>query len=217
MAGKNSMPFNFQQERFIAKSIEQVMFEEALRGAWGDPHFEIQNSKGEKVTVNHKGEDGHAYNILDTSKGDGLVIDARYAPYADTNNPQVMDKVRVQAGNETLNYDKDGNAVLNGQKLEKNKEYNLKDGSKLKILDNGNVDVISREKDATIHLTREKSDKMDDYYINIDPEGKLGNGNKEIGGILGIVKQKDGKITEEELKKEVEKQKLDVTDKRAIT
>ncbi len=151
--------------------------------AWGDPHFEMTNSKGELLTTDHKGIDGHTYNILDTSKGDGLVVDAKYVPFTDPDNPQVMGTVRVASGNDELLFDRDGNATLNGQALEAGKEYHMEDGTKIVYKEDGNIDVTSKEGDATINLM-----KQDGYLdVGIAEGSKLGNGNQKIGGVIGAL------------------------------
>ncbi len=172
---------------FLKDLMEQSMMEQteiiAEAKAWGDPHFNVTNSKGEDLMTDHKGIDDNTYNILDARGNDGLLVDAKYINSGDPNAPQVMGTVRVAAGNEELIFDKDGTATLNGKVLEKGKDYTTKDGTQIKFLENGNIDVISKEKDATIHLI----DSGNYLDVHIAEGSRLGNGYKKLGGVLGTL------------------------------
>ncbi len=167
---------------FSPPPIDQTIIDIIAKG-WGDPHFVVTNSKGEQLTTDHKGIDDNTYNILDARGDDGLLIDAKYVHWSDE-APQVMGTMRVMAGNDELIFDRDGTATLNGQALEKGKSYTAADGTKIKYLEDGNMEIVSKENDATINLINQGGS-----YLDIEVEGgsKLGNGNKELGGVLGTL------------------------------
>ncbi|HSA06944.1 MAG TPA: hypothetical protein P5556_07170 [Candidatus Gastranaerophilales bacterium] len=177
LPGTAPMPTLTQGQEYFNQTEISVI----PKGVWGDPHFEVENNAGELLTTDHKGVNGKTYNILDSKNGDGLVVDALYSEAADPNNPQVMTKARVMAGNEEILFDKDGNATLNGQKLEKGKEYTTKDGTKVTVLEDGNVDIVSKEGDANLHLNN------DEGCVNIKADGKWHNGNQQLGGVYGTL------------------------------
>jgi hypothetical protein len=186
-ASQNRVPFIAQQETIdFAPLMQQLIFGDGER-AWGDPHFTIKNSKGKEIQVDHKGTDNNTYNILDTQNGDGLVVDAKYINSGDPNAPQVMGQARIQSGKDIIMYGKDGAATLNGNALTKGTNpILLADGTQLIYGENGNLDIKSKEKDSTIKFLSNGT------YLDIYTEGKLGNGNKPVGGVLGTVKGKDG-------------------------
>lgn len=170
------------QSMFAPQQIDQTEITAEAK-AWGDPHFNVTNSKGEDLMTNHKGTDGNTYNILDARGNDGLLVDAKYVPHTDPNNPQIMGKIRVMAGNEELLFDKDGPTTINGNVLEKGETYTTQDGTTIKVLDNGNVDVVSKEKDATLHLVN-AGEHLD---LLVKEGSKLGNGYQQLGGVLGTL------------------------------
>jgi len=170
------------QSALMPQHLEQTEITTEAK-AWGDPHFNVTNDKGETLMTDHKGKDNHTYNILDARGSDGLLIDAKYVHYNEA-SPQVMGTMRVKAGNEELIFDRNGTATLNGKDIEKGKTYTTGNGTRIKYLEDGNIDLISREDDATIHLT-----KQDGVCLNVSVEdgSKLGNGHRKLGGVLGTL------------------------------
>lgn len=180
-------PFQFLQSLFPPGPLNETVVDVIAKG-WGDPHFTVTNSKGEEVTTDHKGTNGNTYSILDAGGGDGFFIDARYGEAPDPNNPQVMEKIRLAAGNDELLFGLDGTAKINGQDIQIGNEYTLADGSKVKYLEDGNIDFISKENDATVHIL--KSDLCLD--VNVEGGSRLSNGHQQLGGVLGtLLENKD--------------------------
>ncbi len=166
------------------------------KGAWGDPHYHLKGEDGNDIKFDHKGKDNHTYNVF---KGDNFQVDGKYVPYAkDPDNPQVIGKARVTAGDDIITFDKKGAATLNDKPLNAG-EYDLKDGThvaykgKQMILD-------SPEKDSNIRLKAESSG------ITVDPAGEFTN----PGGIIGKAVTENKELTNEEANK------FDVTNQRPI-
>ncbi len=166
------------------------------KGAWGDPHYHLKGENGNDIKFDHKGKDNHTYNVF---KGDNFQVDGKYVPYAkDPDNPQVIGKARVKAGDDVITFDKKGAATLNDKKL-KAGEYDLKDGTHVSYK-NKQMRLDSPEKDSNIRLKAESSG------ITVDPAGEFTN----PGGIIGKAVTENKKLTN------AEANKFDVTDKRPI-
>ncbi len=168
---------------------------EDSKGEWGDPHFDLKGSNGERIDFDHKGVDGHTYNLF---SGDGFQIDGKYAPYHDTNNPQVVGEVRISTGNDMVSYDREGNTQLNGQSV-KDGIHKLDSGSLLSVKGE-DVRLISSEKDANIKIKAESSG------ITVDPEGDFNN----AGGIIGTAVSQNRALSNEEC------DQFDVTNQRGF-
>lgn len=153
------------------------------RGAWGDPHYDIAVDKngngklddGEKAKFDHKGKDGHTYNIFE---GDGVQVKGKYVPYSDPKNPQVIGETEVTAGQDKFNLTKDGKASLNGQDLKmKNGEVKqLADGTKIEKVNDKEYKVITKDGDGSAINIKAGGNQME-----VDPEGKF----QGMGGIIG--------------------------------
>lgn len=183
--GANAFAFAFAMA--MAGSGEQTEIGTEGRGEWGDPHYEFKGADGKMINFDHKGKDGHTYNIFN---GDNLKINGKYVPASNPNAPQVVGEATIQAGGDTITYSKDGKCKINGQEV-KDGTYQLQDGTKVDVK-GANVTVHSNENDACVKLTNSGGS-----CVNIDPEGKFGN----LGGILGTAIKENRKLSNEEAEK----------------
>ncbi len=173
---------------------EEIIIEEDLQGAWGDPHFNFRDKTGNKVTIDHKSTKngktyyGETYNILNA---DGLDIDAEYKKHTDPNNPQVMGAVRVNAGTQELILH-EGKTLLEGKELKAGTKQRLKDGRTLIIGQNGNVTVNTKDGQGRIDI------KYNGIHYDIDPAAEKGiNFNPE--GVLGFLWSKGKTMTKQQI------------------
>lgn len=153
------------------------------RGAWGDPHYDIAVDKngngkldaGESAKFDHKGKDGHTYNVFE---GDGVQVKGKYVPHSDPKAPQVIGETEVTAGQDKFNLTKDGKASLNGQDLNmKNGEVKqLADGTKIEKVNDKEYKVITKDGDGSAVNIKAGGNQME-----VDPEGNFNN----LGGIIG--------------------------------
>lgn len=156
------------------------------RGAWGDPHYDIAVDKngngktdaGETAKFDHKGKDGHTYNVFE---GDGVQVKGKYVPYSDPKNPQVIGETEVTAGRDKFNLTKEGKATLNGQKLDmkKGEKKQLSDGSTLEKVNDKEYKVITKGGDGSAIKIKAGGNQME-----VDPEGKFDNMNGIIGDAM---------------------------------
>ncbi len=175
---------------------EDTTIPDDSKGAWGDPHYHLKGEDGNDIKFDHKGKDNHTYNVF---KGDNFQVDGKYVPYAkDPDNPQVIGKARVTAGEDVITFDKKGVASLNDKTL-KAGEYDLKDGTHVKYRDK-QIILNSPEKDSNIKLKAESSG------ITVDPSGKF----TDTDGIIGKAVTENKKLTKEEA------ENFDVTSQRPI-
>lgn len=181
---------------------EEIIIEDELKGAWGDPHFNFKDKTGEKVTIDHKGTDGQTYNVLNA---DGLDIDAEYKKHADTDNPQVMGAVRIDAGGQELVMNK-GKVTLDGKEVNAD-EIKLADGRTATVQENGSVAIKTKDGKGTIKI------ENDGEYYNIDPSGTVGiNSQTQSGGVLGFLTTQGKTKTRDEILKEYDTNKNGMLD-----
>lgn len=185
--GSNKNTNDLSEEK--VKEKPAVVIEDINGKAWGDPHFNVINSEGKKMEADVKGKDNSTYRIFDAQGGDGITVDAKYVKYKDTNNPQVMGEIRVQAGDRQLQVSQSGKVTLDGEEIEKGKSYTLADGTKFDVHENGNVTVHSKEGDAKLNI------KHTDDYLDIDVDGSWSNGTEKVGGVLGVLNQNKDKLS----------------------
>ncbi len=191
---------------------EEIIIEDDLKGAWGDPHFNFKDKTGENVVIDHKSTKdgknlyGETYNILNA---DGLDIDAEYKKHTDE-APQVMGAVRINAGNQELLMH-EGKTTLDGKAL-KVGETKLADGRTVKVEENGNVSIKTKDGKGTFNIEKHTSDTSGSYY-NIDPSGAVGiNTKKDNGGILGFLNVEGKTQTKDEILKQYDTNKNGMLD-----
>lgn len=171
------------------EDVKQVVIEDINGEAEGDPHFHVKNSEGKELITDVKGKDDSTYRVFDAQGGDGITVDAKYVKYKDTNNPQVMGEIRVQAGDKQLQVSQSGKVTLDGEEIEKGKSYTLEDGTKIDVHKDGNVTVNSKEGDAKLNI------KHTDGFLDMDVEGSWSNGEERVGGVLGVLNQNKDKLS----------------------
>lgn len=157
---------------------EDVVIEDEILGAWGDPHFNFKDKSGKNVTIDHKGITGETYNVLNA---DGLDIDAEYK-YWDEKSPQVMGAVKIQAGNQQLLLH-NGKTTIDGKEIKAGEKARLADGRTVTVEKNGNVKITTKDGKGEFDI-KNKTGKNGSYY-DIDPSGTV-NIHKD-GGILGFL------------------------------
>jgi len=196
---ENKQPITKEKESVDIKpkkDNQQVNVADNSKGVWGDPHYNVVGANGKDVNFDHKGVEGHTYNVF---KGDGYVIDGKYSR-RNTNNPDeycIIGDTRIKTGGGTVGYNLEGKTTLNGKEL-KEGSHSLSDGTKLTI--NGpTLTLHSKEGDSKVTLTNSDG-------ICIDPSGKFSG----MDGILGTAIAKSKVLSEEE------SNRFDVSSKRGF-
>ncbi len=162
-------------------SLGEVDISAEGRGVWGDPHYEVTGANGEPIKFDHHGIAGHEYHVF---SGDNISITGLYAPSGD--QPCVISETTLRAGDDTIQYDKEGNLKINGQEA-KDGEYDLADGTK--IIKEGKVmTVVPADGTGKVDIHAEGDSMM------VDPSGQF----KNLDGILGTAIAENRPLPEDE-------------------
>ena len=167
---------------------QEVIKEEIIisdnTNVWGDPHYEVTGKNGEEIKFDHHGKAGNTYNVF---SGDNLKIDGTYAPFG--NEPCIINKTTIQAGNDVMTFNKEGQAALNGETLEQG-TGTLRDGTTYN-LEGKVLSVTPNDGTGTVNI------KAQGNAMTIDPDGEF----RGLGGIIGTAINESKGLTEEEANK----------------
>lgn len=169
----------------------QITINEAGRGVWGDPHFDLIGSKGKRIKFDQKGQIGHSYELFD---GDNLKVTGTYKQYLDNEHGCVIGKASIETGAGKIEYDSDGNATLNGQKLKNGTIKKLENGTVVKVTDE-QLSITAQDGSGTVDI--KKSTSKGKNYLDVDPSGQFGN----LSGIIGQAISTNKVLTEEQCDK----------------
>lgn len=143
-------------------------------GIWGDPHVDYIDSSGKEKKFEHHGTVGATYKLF---TGDNFQVYGNYRAADDDDDAAYIGTATIKSGNNTITYDRKGNATLNGQTVSKGASGTLSDGSKYSYSDKRTLTLTASDGTGTITLTTD-----DDHDgVNVDPSGSFSN----LGGILG--------------------------------
>ncbi len=189
MLGKKGAESETAEDTVESSSVEKsdttTECAEEGKGAWGDPHYHLTGEDGTEIKFDHKGKNDHTYNIFE---GDGIQVGGKYVEAPDPKNPQVIGVANVSLGEDNLKFDKDGNASINGKKLEKGTTRTLGDGSKVEFDDNGQITITTPDGNSKIQL------RAEDNGITVDPSGTFTN----AGGIIGTAVSENRALSKNE-------------------
>jgi len=155
------------------------------KGEWGDPHFDLKGQDGKALKFDHKGKNGHTYNLF---SGSGFNVNGTYDASGDPKAPQKVGKADIQVGDDKVSYNKDGQAELNGKKLKEGSKETLQDGSNLEY------------KDKKLTLTGPDGQSIDltnSDGIIVKPKGHF----DDAGGIIGTAMANNKNLSSKECEK----------------
>lgn len=163
-----------------AHKNDQYFFDEANKGVWGDPHYQVPIGGGKRIEYTHTGK---LYNDYRVFVGDDITVDAKYFPWGKA-GAQVLGVVRARtgAGHEIL-VDKDGNARLDGKKVQVGASHKWRDvhGKTMRLdsigggvveLYTGEISKVGKEmKPDRISIRAIKN--ATGNYVDVDPAGSF--------------------------------------------